>query len=220
MSATVLIVGNDKTTTASYAGFFQKKEFTILTAHSGRQANVMAKAHHLDAIVVDVTSPRLNSKGLCKKLRSASFAPIVLITQPNAKVEGGISPEGVVPKPVLARKLVVRVRAVIDEKPPRLLSVGHLSLDLERHKLIRGSKNFSLTPKEFVLLKTLMSRVGQTVTRKTLMKEVWETDYLGDTRTLDVHIRWVREKVEENPSKPQRLITARGQGYKLQAEET
>ena len=219
MSATVLIVGNDKTATAAYAGFFHKKEFSILTAHSGRQAQAMAKAHHLDAIVVDATSPRLNSKGLCKKLRGESFAPIVLITQPNAKVEGGIAPEGVVPKPVLARKLVVRVKAVIDDKPPRLLTVGHLSLDLERHKLIRGSKNYSLTPKEFGLLKILMSRVGQTVTRKMLMKEVWETDYLGDTRTLDVHIRWVREKVEENPSKPQRLITARGQGYKLQVEE-
>jgi DNA-binding response OmpR family regulator len=220
MSATVLIVGNDKTTTATYAEFFHKKEFTVLTAHSGRQAHTVAKAHHLDAIVVDATSPRLNSKGLCKKLRGESFAPIVLITPPNAKVESGIAPEGVVPKPVLARKLVVRVKAVIDDKPPRLLTTGHLSLDLERHKLIRGSKNHSLTPKEFLLLKILMSRVGQTVTRKTLMKEVWETDYLGDTRTLDVHIRWVREKVEETPSKPQRLITVRGQGYRLEAEET
>jgi two-component system response regulator RegX3 len=220
MAATVLIVGNDKSTTASYAGFFHKKEFTVLTAHSGRQAHTMAKAHHLDAIVVDVTSPHLNSKGLCKKLRGESFAPIVLITQPNAKVESGIAPEGVVPRPVLARKLVARVKSVIDEKPPRSLTVGHLSLDLERHKLVRGSKSFSLTPKEFILLKLLMSRAGQMVTRKTLMKEVWETDYLGDTRTLDVHIRWVREKVEENPSKPQRLITARGQGYKLQVEDS
>jgi two-component system response regulator RegX3 len=219
MSATVLIVGNDKTSTATYAGFFHKKEFTVLTAHSGRQANAVAKAHHLDAIVVDATSPRLNSKSLCKKLRSESFAPIVLITQPNAKVESGIAPEGVVPKPILARKLVVRVKAVIDDKPPRLLTAGRLSLDLERHKLIRGSKNYSLTPKEFVLLKIMMTRVGQTITRKTLMKEVWETDYLGDTRTLDVHIRWVREKVEETPSKPQRLITVRGQGYRLEAEE-
>ncbi len=219
MSATVLIVGNDKTTTAAYAGFFHKKEFTVLTAHSGRQAHTLAKAHHLDAIVVDATSPRLNSKGICKKLRGESFAPIVLITQPNAKVESGIAPEGLVPKPVLARKLVIRVKAVIDDKPPRLLTVGHLSLDLERHRLIRGNKNYSLTPKEFVLLKILMSRVGQTVTRKTLMKEVWETDYLGDTRTLDVHIRWVREKVEESPSKPQHLITVRGLGYRLAADE-
>ena len=218
MSATVLIVGNDKSTTISFASFFHKKEFTVLTAHSGRQAHSVAKTHNLDAIVVDATSPRLNTKSLCKKLRSESFAPIVLITLPNSKVESGVSPASVVPKPVAARRLVARVKAVIDEKPPRLLTVGPLSLDLERHKLSRGSKSYSLTPKEFVLLRILMSRAGQTVTRKTLMKEVWETDYLGDTRTLDVHIRWVREKVEDNPSKPQRLITARGQGYKLVVE--
>ena len=220
MAATVLIVGNDKSTTASYAGFFHKKEFTVLMAHSGRQAHTIAKAHNLDAIVVDATSPHLNCKSLCKKLRSESFAPIVVITQPNGKVESGIAPEGIVPKPVFARKLTARVKSVIDDKPPRTLAVGHLSLDLERHKLARGSKSFSLTPKEFILLKLLMTRAGQTVTRKTLMKEVWETDYLGDTRTLDVHIRWVREKVEENPSKPQRLITARGLGYKLLVEDS
>jgi DNA-binding response OmpR family regulator len=218
MSATVLIVGNDKSTTTAYAGFFHKKEFTVLAAHSGRQAHNLARTHNLDVIVVDATSPRLNTKGLCKKLRAESFAPIVLITPPNGKVDSGLAPAGVVSKPVAARKLVLRVKSVIDEKPPRLLTVGHLSLDLEKHKLTRGSKNYALTPKEFVLLKILMSRAGQTVTRKTLMKEVWETDYLGDTRTLDVHIRWVREKVEDNPSRPQRLITARGQGYKLVAE--
>ena len=218
MAATVLIVGNDKPTTTSYASFFSKREFTILTAHSGRQAHAAAKTHHLDAVIVDATSPRLNCKSLCKKLRAESFAPIVLITQPNAKIESGIAPEGVVHKPIAARRLVARVKNAIDEKPPRLLTVGHLSLDLEKHRLARGSKNFPLTPKEFGLLKILMSRAGQTVTRKTLMKEVWETDYLGDTRTLDVHIRWVREKVEDNPSKPQRLTTVRSQGYKLQPE--
>lgn len=220
MAATVLIVGNDKSITTSYASFFGKKEFAVLTAHSGRQAHAVARTHHLDVVVVDATSPRLNCKSLCKKLRAESFAPIVLITQPNAKVEGGIAPAGIVHKPVAARKLVARVKTAIDEKPPRVLTVGHLSLDLEKKNLSRGSKNYSLTPKEFVLLKILMSRAGQTVTRKTLMKEVWETDYLGDTRTLDVHIRWVREKVEENPSKPQRLITARGQGYKFQSEDS
>jgi two-component system response regulator RegX3 len=220
VTATVLIVGNDKSTTTSYASFFHKKEFSVLTAHSGRQAHSLAKTHNLDAIVVDATSPRLNTKSLCKKLRAESFAPIVLITQPNAKIEGGVSPAGVVSKPVVARRLVARVKAVIDEKPPRLLTVGPLSLDLEKHRLARGSKNYALTPKEFGLLKLLMSRAGQTITRKTLMKEVWETDYLGDTRTLDVHIRWVREKIEENPSKPQRLITSRGQGYKLVAENS
>jgi DNA-binding response OmpR family regulator len=219
MAVTILIVANDKTVTASYASFFSKKEYAVLAAHSGRQVLKEAKSHHLDAIIVDATSPRLNCRSICRRLKSAFFVPLVLITLPNAKVDSAINAAGIVTKPVVGKKLVARVKAAIDAKPPRLLSVGKLSLDLEKHKLTRGSKTFSLTPKEFTLLKTLMNHVGQLVTRKALMKEVWETDYLGDTRTLDVHVRWVREKIEESPSKPQRLITVRGEGYKLQNED-
>lgn len=219
MTATVLMVGNDKASTKAYANFFNKKDYAVFTAHSGRQALAQAKAHNVDAIVLDVTSHRLNCKSLSRKLRNASSAPLILIALPNSKIDGAIKPAGIVLKPVPAKKLIARVKTAIDEKPPRLLARGHFSLDLEKQKLTRGGKTFALTPKEFILLKILMGRVGQTITRKTLMKEVWETDYLGDTRTLDVHIRWVRQKVEENPSEPQYLITIRGQGYKFQLKD-
>ncbi len=220
MAVTVLIVANDKTAVTSYASFFGKKEYSVLTAHSGRQAIAQAKSHHLDAIIVDSTSLRLDFKSLYRKLKRASYAPLVLIALPNAKVDGAATAAGIVTKPVVGKKLVARVKVAIDAQPPRTLSAGKLSLDLQKHKLTRGSKTFSLTPKEFVLLKILMERVGQVISRKTLMKEVWETEYLGDTRTLDVHVRWVREKIEENPSKPQRLITVRGEGYKIQNEDS
>ena len=219
MTVTVLIVASDKVSTAAYAGFFNKKEFTVLTAYSGRQALAQAKSHHLDVIVVDVTSTKLNSKSISRKLSSSTFAPIVLVTSPNGKMDGAIHAAGFVPKPVSGRKLVARVKSAIDSKPPRVLVVGKLSLDLERHKLTRGNRTLPLTPKEFTLLRFLMDHAGQLVTRRALMKEVWETDYLGDTRTLDVHIRWVRQKVEDNPNRPQRLITLRGQGYIIQDGE-
>ena len=219
MAATVLIVANDEALTTSYASFFNKKEYSVLVAHSGRQAVAQARAQNLDAIVLDFTASRLNCKGLSRKLKSVSFAPLILIAQPNSKVDGSIAAAGVVAKPVAGKKLVSRVKAAIDSRPPRLLSVGKLSLDLEKQKLTRGSKTFSLTPKEFVLLRALMDHPGQIVTRKALMKQVWETEYMGDTRTLDVHIRWLREKVEDNPSKPQRLITLRGEGYKIEKDE-
>jgi two-component system response regulator RegX3 len=215
MPATVLIVGNDKTTTASYASFFGKKEYNVLAAHSGRQALAQAKSHRLDAVVVDATSSNLNCKNICRKLRHESFATIVVITSPNTKFDSALADGGIVVKPVVARKLITRVKAAIENKPPRLMTVGRLSLDLEKHRLVRGSKAIALTPKEFALLKVLMTRAGQTVTRKALMKEVWATEYLGDTRTLDVHVRWTREKLEENPSKPKHLTTVRGQGYKF-----
>jgi DNA-binding response OmpR family regulator len=124
----------------------------------------------------------------------------------------------VIPKPMVAKRLALRVKAAIDERPPRVLTLGKFLLDLEKHKLTRGNKTFSLTPKEFLLLKTLMEQAGQVVTRKTLMRQVWETDYTGDTRTIDVHIRWLREKVEENPSEPRYLLTERGKGYKFCVE--
>lgn len=220
MPVTVLIVASDKITTLAYADFFSKREYNILAAHSGRQSIALAKAHHLDAIVVDIALLHLDHKTLCRKLKSASFAPLLLIASPNAKIDSGIETVGVVTKPVSGKKMVARVKAAIDSRPPRLLTVGKLSLDLEKQKLIRGSKTFSLTPKEFGLLKTLMERPGQIITRKTLMKQVWETDYMGDTRTLDVHVRWLREKVEDSPSKPQRLITMRGEGYKIEKEDS
>lgn len=217
MAATVLIVGNDRTTTATYAGYL-KKDYAIVAAHSGRQALAQVKAHRFDAIVVDTTSQRLNTRSICRRLRSACSAPLVLITAPNAKVDGVQDSVSAIPAPAAGKKLLPRVKAAIDTTPPRQLTIGPVSLDLENHRVTRGSKSSPLTPKEFFLLKFLMGRAGQTITRKTLMKEVWETDYLGDTRTLDVHIRWVREKVEDSPSKPQRLITIRGQGYKYRLE--
>jgi two-component system response regulator RegX3 len=217
MAATVLIVGNDRTTTATYAGYL-KKDYATVAAHSGRQALAQVKAHRFDVIVVDTTSPHLNSKAICRRLRSACSAPLVLITSGNAKVDGGQESTSAVQAPTAGKKLLPRVKAIIDAKPPRQLTIGPVSLDLENHRVTRGTRSFALTPKEFSLLKLLMGRAGQMITRKTLMKEIWETDYLGDTRTLDVHIRWVRQKVEDSPSKPQRLMTIRGQGYKYRLE--
>lgn len=214
MAAMVLIVGNDRTVTAAYASYL-KKDYSVVTAHSGRQAIAQAKSHHLDAMVVDATSPRLNYRTVCRKLRGESPAPIVLIATPNCKLDGSLASALVLHPQGLSKKLVPRVKAAIESKPPRQLTVGGISLDLEKRRVARGAKSYALTPKEFFLLRLLMGRTGQTITRKTLMKEIWETDYLGDTRTLDVHIRWVREKVEENPSQPNRLITMRGQGYKF-----
>lgn len=219
MPTKILLVGNDKALIKTYASFFNKRDFSVSSAHSGRQALSQAKSHNPDAVILDATSARLNCKSLAKKLRADSSAPLVLIAVANAKIDGAIAHAGVVLKPVIGKKLVARVKTAIEEKPPKLLERGNLSLDLEKHRLTRGSKVFKLTPKEFVLLKLFMGRPEQTISRKTLMKEVWDTDYLGDTRTLDVHVRWVREKIEENPSRPQTLITVRGQGYKLLMEK-
>ncbi len=105
-------------------------------------------------------------------------------------------------------------KATLQQKN-RFLRLPGLILDGEKHQLLRNGQIFSLTPKEFKLLHLLASHYDQIVSRKTIMHEVWETDYLGDTRTLDVHVRWLREKIEENPSRPQRIVTIRGVGYRF-----
>jgi DNA-binding response OmpR family regulator len=218
MPHSVLIVTGDKAAVTTYASLFNKKEFTVHTATSGRQALTQVKAHRLDVVVVDAASPRINCRTICRRLKSATPAALIAITAANAKVDSGIAPFAVMPKPVSGKKLVQRVKAAIESKPPRVIKLGNLAIDSEKRKLTRGNKSFLLTPKELTMLKLFASKLGQVVTRKMLMQEVWETDYLGDTRTLDVHIRWLREKIEDNASKPQHLLTVRGQGYRFVAD--
>jgi DNA-binding response OmpR family regulator len=218
MAATVLIVANDKSTTATLAEPFNKKEFSIITAHSGRQALAQAKSRLPDVIIVDATSPRLNAKRLTRALRSETYAIIIVLAANPNKVEHLNGTSLVLPKSTTPKKLTQRVRAALEDKPPREVRVGDLTLDVEKRRIARGNRTHKLTPKEFELLKLFMDRPGQIISRKVLMKEIWDTDYLGDTRTLDVHIRWLREKIEPDPSDPSTLVTMRGQGYRLEVD--
>lgn len=219
MPATVLIIANDKDVTANLAESFNKKEFSVLTAHSGRQALAQAKTRMPDAIILDSTSPRLSVKRLVRSLRSDSHAILILLAQNPNRVDGVNSAQLVLPKTTTPKKLSQRVRAALDNRPPRELRAGNLVLNVERRRVTRGNRSHKLTPKEFELLKLFMLRPGQLITRSALMQEVWHTDYLGDTRTLDVHMRWLREKIEDNPNEPRLLVTVRGEGYRLEAKE-
>src|SRR6478672_3194220 len=193
MPATVLIVANDKEVTSNLATSFNKKEFSILTAHSGRQALAQAKIRLPDAIVLDATSPRLSVKRLVRSLHRGSHPIMILLAQnPNRGVDGS-NGALVLAKSTTPKKLTQRVRAALENRPPRELRAGNLVLNVERRRVTRGNRSHKLTPKEFELLKLFMLRAGQVVSRKTLMQDIWDTDYLGDTRTLDVHMRWLRE---------------------------
>jgi DNA-binding response OmpR family regulator len=218
MAATVLIVANEKTTTAALAAPFSKKEFSILTAHSGRQALAQAKTRLPDVVIVDSSSARLNCKRLCRSLRAETYAIIIVLVLNPAKAEPLNGASFVLPKSTTPKKIMQRVRTALEGKPPREMRVANLTLDTERRRVTRGNRTHKLTPKEFELLKLFMEHRDQIVTRKVLMKEIWDTDYLGDTRTLDVHIRWLREKIEDDASQPSRLVTARGEGYRLEGK--
>lgn len=218
MPATVLIVANDKEVTNHLATFFNKKEYSILTAHSGRQALAQAKARLPDAIVLDATSPRLSVKRLVRSLHRGSHPLMFLLAQNPNRIEGGSNGAVVLPRATTPKKLSQRVRNALDNRPPRELKVGVLTLNVERRRVARGNRAHKLTPKEFELLRVFMTHAGQIVSRKTLMQEIWHTDYLGDTRTLDVHMRWLREKIEDDPNAPRLLVTVRGEGYRLETK--
>lgn len=219
MAATVLIVASDKDVTANLATGFNKKEFAVVCAHSGRQAIAQAKARLPDAIIVDSTSPRLSVKRLLRTLRSDRHSLLVLLASNPNRVETNNGTPLVLPRNTTPKKLQQRVRTALDNRPPREIRIANLTLNVERRRITRGTRAHQLTPKEFELLQFFMQRPGQIISRRQLMKEIWHTDYLGDTRTLDVHVRWLREKIEEDPTYPRLLVTLRGQGYRLEAKE-
>jgi DNA-binding response OmpR family regulator len=217
MPATVLIVANDKEVTSNLATSFNKKEFSIYIAHSGRQALAQAKNRLPDAIVLDATSPRLSVKRLVRSLHRGSN-PIMILLATNVNRVDGSNGALVLPKTTTPKKLTQKVRTALDNRPPREIKAANLTLNVERRRVTRGSRAHKLTPKEFEMLKLFMENPGQIVSRKKLMQEIWDTDYLGDTRTLDVHMRWLREKIEDNPNEPKIIVTVRGEGYRLETK--
>jgi two-component system phosphate regulon response regulator PhoB len=139
--------------------------------------------------------------------------PYVIVGNKSLAPEAGA--ETILVTPGKPQLLVQGLKKAASNQKNRFVRLPGLIIDRYKHQLLRHGQTYSLTPKEFKLLYLLTSHPNQVLSRKTIMQEVWETDYLGDTRTLDVHIRWLREKIEDNPSRPQRLITIRGTGYRF-----
>ncbi len=144
--------------------------------------------------------------------------PYIVIGDKN-NLPAEVNDCAIVVAPDNVQQLDQDIEKAISKQKDRFIRLPNLILDCQQSQLLRNKKRFSLTPKEFRLLYLLITNHDQVLSRKTIMQEVWETDYMGDTRTLDVHIRWLREKVEEKPSQPRRLITARGIGYRFITEE-
>ena len=163
---------------------------------------------------VRTLSPRLNSARLCHALYNKVDAPIIALLGKRAKPLECADEN--MNAPINSRRLLARARRVLKVKQPWIIRAGDLTLDSKKKTVTRGGRPRKLRPMEARLLKTFMRRPNAVITRKELMKLVWDTDYAGDTRTLDVHVRWVRQKIEENASKPKLLKTVRGQGYCLE----
>jgi two-component system OmpR family response regulator len=226
---TILIVEDDKPLLDVLKYHLSKEGYNIVTALDGSQALEAARKSQLDVILLDVMLPKIDGFEVCRILRKEMTVPILMLTAKDSdidKVVGlEIGADDYLTKPFSMRELVARIRAMlrrsemVGAKPPESgvpIRVGELEIDTARRRASVSGSALKLTAKEFDLLLLLAENKGIVFSREQLLDKVWGYDYPGDTRTVDVHVRWLREKIETDPGKPRYLITMRGVGYKLE----
>jgi DNA-binding response OmpR family regulator len=186
----------------------------VTLAASQRTAIELARQHSPDLIIVDGTASR-SCHRLCRSLRHISPHSAVILLADEHGLPDDIPCDVRLSKPFTARKLIARIEKVLEQHVPKLLQVGSLILDPATRTVQGARGEQKLTPKECAILVVLMENAGRVVSRQQLMRSIWDTSYVGDTRTLEVHIHWLRKKIEVDPKAPQLIMTVRGQGYRL-----
>ena len=215
IDATVLIIEGRHADFPSFTILLQKKGFDVRVARSGAQALDLLKDVEPDVLVLNAASMRSSGVRICKSVREADAdLPIILLVDPEQDVSEDTATV-ILKHPFTIQKLTNRIKPLLPGDGENLLHVGAIRLDLDRNRVRCLGQNTRLTPRLVVLLKALMKRPGEVVEREELFKQVWETEYTGDTRTLDVHISWLRRAIEPDPTKPKFLRTIRGVGYRL-----
>lgn len=213
--ATILIIEGRHAEIPSFATDLQKKGFDVVTAKSGSDATSRLNKVSPDLAVVNAASLRSSGVRICQSLRDKNDKlPIILILEQDNTVAKD-SADVILNLPFTAQKLSNRIKPLLPGDGKNVVQAGAIRLDTEKRRVRCLGKNAKLTPRLVTLLKILMERHGEVVEREQLFKEVWETDYTGDTRTLDVHISWLRRAIELDPLKPKFLKTIRGVGYRL-----
>jgi DNA-binding response OmpR family regulator len=217
----VLLIGKDASTLSSLRPSLEKKGYIVSAVRSRKKALEQVVADRPDLIILDATSPRLDGGRTCRALRQQVEEVAIILISEEGNDSGQAEADFYLTAPFTFRKLANRIKKAVhgSEQSGEPLRVGGLILNFGRRSVTRGRKRHQLTPKEFNLLEVFMRNPGKVLSRKFLMKNVWDTDYVGDTRTLDVHVHWIREKIEENPSSPVYLHTVRGVGYRFEVPE-
>jgi two-component system OmpR family response regulator len=225
----ILIVEDDLNLMATLKYNLLKEGYSVVTANDGAQAVEIARSQKPDLIVLDLMLPTLSGFEVCRILRKDMRVPIMMLTAKMDEVDKivglEIGADDYMTKPFSMRELLARLRAMLrragmavphQAEEPTLLKMGDLEIDTGRHQALHRGVPLDLTPKEFDLLHFLARNKGFVFSREQLLEKVWGYDYAGGTRTVDVHIRWLRKKVETDPGHPKHLLTVRGTGYKLE----
>ncbi len=225
----VLIVEDEESFADPLAFLLRKEGFTTAVATTGQDALEEFDRNGADIVLLDLMLPGMSGTDVCKALRTRSAVPVIMVTARDSEIDKVVGLElgadDYVTKPYSARELIARVRAVLrrgGEAGPELdglpgvLEAGPVRMDVERHVVSVAGDDVALPLKEFDLLEYLLRNVGRVLTRGQLIDRVWGADYVGDTKTLDVHVKRLRSKVETDPSAPKHLVTVRGLGYKFE----
>ena len=218
----VLIVEDETILLDLLARHLESEGYVVVTAPSGDDGLEVARKEQPDIAVLDVMLPGLDGLSLCRILRRESDMAIILLTARAGEIDRVIGldngADDYVVKPFSLPELTARIRAALRRAPKRmenLLRAGEVQLDLVSRRVHLAERELKLSHKEFELLATLMRNKGAVLSREFLITQVWGFDFDGDVRTVDVHVRWLREKIEHDPSRPERLQTVRGVGYRI-----
>jgi DNA-binding response OmpR family regulator len=212
---TLLVIEGRHAEIPSFAADLQKKGFDVVSAQNGSEAVSQLKQTNPSLVIVNAPSLRSTGIRICLSIRKKDAKiPIILIVE-KEKVMDKELVDSILSLPFTVQKLVNRVKALMPGDGNNVVSVGPIRLDLENRRVRSLGKNTKLTPRLITLLQILMDKHGEVVEREALFKKVWETNYTGDTRTLDVHISWLRRAIELDPDNPKFLKTIRGVGYRL-----
>jgi two-component system response regulator RegX3 len=223
----VLLVEDEDSFIDALAVGLKKEGFRVTVARDGAEALQLFDSVRPDLVLLDVMLPKISGIDVCREIRTHSKVPIIMVTAKGAEIDTVVGLEvgadDYVSKPYRLRELVARMRAVLRRTPPDgsgeiasadAVEVGDVRIDPERHEVVIRGAPANLPLKEFELLALLLENAGRVLTRDTLIYRVWGADYVGDTKTLDVHVKRLRSKVEEDPGHPTRIVTIRGLGYK------
>jgi DNA-binding response OmpR family regulator len=215
-SANLLLIESGRATVPSFASALKKKGYSLSIHHKIDQALKAAHKDAPDLVVLDAASMKTSGTRMCRKTRAQlDGVPIILISPEGARPDRTNGASLTMVHPFTPRKLLNRIERLLPGDERYVLELGPIKLNLAQHKVKCHGKETRLTPKQTRLLEVFMQNPERLMTRKALIRQVWDTDYTGDTRTLDVHMSWLRRAVELDPKQPRLLATVRGMGYRL-----
>ena len=223
---TIVIIEDEAALVAALSYNLRREGYGVASAGDGIEGLRLARSSHPALVILDLMLPGMDGIDVCRRLRAQSSVPILILTAKSDEVDKVVGLEvgadDYVTKPFSVRELLARVRALLrrvdmerEAAPTDVVELGDLHLDLRGRQVTKGESDVALKPKEFDLLVFLAGHPRQVFSREQLLNEVWGFDFAGVSRTVDVHVRWLRQKIEDDPSRPVRLLTVRGSGYKF-----